>query len=120
MSRQSGTLGVLVSPDLCTFNQVFMQDFEVFVAQDGATLSEKIIAGDTAWCGLERLISGHRHKCSISITPFQTTFVGIVPNQAHKRFAEGIQQSNLHYVLVSSCSVAMLTWICLQCKTYFP
>lgn len=75
--------------EICITDQVFMQEFEVFVAQDTASLHEKIIAGDTAWCGLERLISGHRKTCSISVTPFQTTYVGIVPNHGHDVFTQG-------------------------------
>ncbi|KAL3144980.1 hypothetical protein ABBQ32_003484 [Trebouxia sp. C0010 RCD-2024] len=78
-------------PHLWSYNNVDIscpdnQDFEVFVAQDHEALFQKIIAGDTAWCGLERLISGHRRKCSLSVTPFQTTFVGIVPSQGHSHF----------------------------------
>lgn len=69
---------------------LLMQDFDVFVAQGNAALFEKITAGDTAWCGFERLISGHRHKCSISVAPFQTTFVGIVPSQGRSLFTAGM------------------------------
>ena len=58
-----------------------LQDFEVFHAQDEATLYEKIATGDTAWCGVERLLSGQHHKCSISVTPFETTYVGVVPKR---------------------------------------
>lgn len=79
------------NPEVCAINQGFLQDFEVFVAQDHEALFQKIIAGDTAWCGLERLISGHRRKCSLSVTPFQTTFVGIVPSQGHSHFLSGVQ-----------------------------
>lgn len=68
----------------------FLQEFEVFFAQDEASLYEKIVTGDTAWCGLERLMSGHRNKCSISITPFQTTYVGVVPSQGVRLFTAGI------------------------------
>lgn len=91
--------------NLCIIDQVFMQDFEVFVAQDNASLHEKILAGDTAWCGLERLISGHRRTCSISATPFQTTYVGVVPNRGHDVFAKGTctPKFTLCYAVLMAC-----------------
>jgi len=73
----------------CQLYTVPMQTFDVFFAQDEDALLDKIEAGDTAWCGLERLLSGHRHKCSISITPFQTTYVGIVPSEGRGLVSKG-------------------------------
>lgn len=87
-------------------DQASMQEFEVFVAQDNASLYEKILAGDTAWCGLERLISGHRKTCSISVTPFQTTYVGILPTRGHDVFTRGTckpQSTLLPAVNMATC-----------------
>lgn len=100
-----------------------LQDFEVFFAQDEVTLYDKVTAGDTAWCGLERLISGHRDKCSLSISPFQTTFIGIVPSQGHKLSLHGIllhsmlpvtpyKQLQLAASVLQTCHYVGLTWLC--------
>lgn len=97
---------MLANLEVCITDQVFLQEFEVFVSQDTASLHEKIVAGDTAWCGLERLISGHRKTCSISATPFQTTYVGVVPTRGHDVFTKGncTPKSTLHYaVLMATC-----------------
>ena len=67
-----------------------LQDFDVFFANDEELLLDKASDGDTAWCGMERLLSGHRHKCSISITPFETTYVGVVPTRGKHLLAAGI------------------------------
>ncbi len=67
-----------------------LQDFDVFFATDEEILLDKVSNGDTAWCGMERLLSGHRHKCSISITPFEATYVGVVPTRGCPPFAEGV------------------------------
>ena len=67
-----------------------LQDFDVFFANDEETLLDKVSNGDTAWCGMERLLSGHRHKCSISITPFETTYVGVVPTRGRHLFDAGV------------------------------
>lgn len=72
--------------DTCT---ALLQSFEVFFAQDEDLLFDKMVDGDTAWCGLDRLLSGHRNKCSLSITPFQTTYVGIIPSQGKSLFDTG-------------------------------
>ena len=87
---------------------VFTQDFEVFYAPDEPALYDKIADGDTAWCGLERLISGHRHTCNLSITPFQTTFVGIVPSQGHRLFSAGAQPYQLCRYATHECIVCEL------------
>jgi hypothetical protein len=82
-----------------------LQDFDVFFAKDEELLLDKASDGDTAWCGMERLLSGHRHKCSISITPFETTYVGVVPTRGHHLFAAGV------------CSLLSLTkWVILVAK----
>ena len=97
---------VLASPDFCMFDQVSLQEFEVFVEQDNDSLYEKTLDGYTAWCGLERLISGHRRTCSISVTPFQTTYVGIVPTRGIDVFIQGacLLWSTLHpAVNMASC-----------------
>ena len=82
-----------------------LQDFDVFFAKDEELLLDKASDGDTAWCGMERLLSGHRHKCSISITPFETTYVGVGPTRGHHLFAAGV------------CSLLSLTkWVILVAK----
>ena len=90
-----------------------MQNFDVFFAQDKDALLSKIRDGDTAWCGLERLLSGHRHKCSIRITPFQTTFVGIVPSEGLDLFRRGIclceQLLSDHFRKLSRCRCSLST-----------
>ncbi|DBA86672.1 hypothetical protein WJX77_004815 [Trebouxia sp. C0004] len=87
-------------PHLWSYNAVDVscpdqQDFDVFFANDEEILLDKVSNGDTAWCGMERLLSGHRHKCSISITPFQTTQVGVVPSRGRILFAAGKANCNL-------------------------
>ncbi len=82
-----------------------LQDFDVFFANDEEILLDKVSNGDTAWCGMERLLSGHRHKCSMSITPFETTYVGVVPTRGRHLSAEGV------------CSLLSLTnWVQLVAK----
>ena len=66
-----------------------LQDFDVFVAATENSLAEKILDDDTAWCGLERLLSGHKRTCMLSITPFQTTYIGVVPTQGYSLFKSG-------------------------------
>ena len=66
-----------------------LQDFDVFIAQSKDSLADKILDDNTAWCGLERLVSGHKRTCMLSITPFQTTYVGVVPTQGIGLFKTG-------------------------------
>lgn len=81
-----------------------LQDFDVFFANDEEVLLDKASDGDTAWCGMERLLSGHRHKCSISITPFETTYVGVVPTRGKPLFKAGIRSLLCPYQLgTTSC-----------------
>lgn len=65
------------------------QSFEVFTAQDKSELHDKVIDGETAWCGLDRLLSGHKNKCSISLSPFQNTYIGVVPSKGISHFKSG-------------------------------
>lgn len=105
--KPAGTVVMLASPEGgCTVDLLFVQEFDVYFAQSNAALYEKISTGDTAWCGIERLVSGHRHKCSISTTPFQTTFIGVVPSPGRDLLTTGTpHRTILHYVLCSSCDV---------------
>ena len=66
-----------------------LQDFDGFIAQSEDSLADKILDDNTAWCGLERLVSGHKRTCMLSITPFQTTYVGVVPTQGIGLFKTG-------------------------------
>lgn len=66
-----------------------LQSFEVFAAQSEAELCDRVMGGETAWCGLDRLLSGHKSKCSIKVSPFQTTHIGVVPTQGIKLFKSG-------------------------------
>lgn len=68
------------------------QSFEVFTAQDKSELHDKVIDGETAWCGLDRLLSGNKTKCSISLSPFQNTYIGVVPSQGISRFKSGVHE----------------------------
>lgn len=98
------SLDVSQSERGCTVDLLFVQEFDVYFAQSNAALYEKISTGDTAWCGIERLVSGHRHKCSISTTPFQTTFVAVVPSLGRDVIYRGMpHRTNLHYILCPSC-----------------
>lgn len=66
-----------------------LQNFDVFVAQDESELYDKVVAGETAWCGLDRVVSGHKNRCNLQVSPFQTAYIGICPSQGKSLFTAG-------------------------------
>lgn len=92
-SRPAGQPLLQVVPQECGHKCTPLQDFDVFTAQDNHTLAQKILDGDTAWCGFERLFSGHKQTCNLSVTPFETTHICIVPIQGLSLFSAGMSTS---------------------------
>lgn len=78
----------------------------MFIAQSEDSLADKILDDNTAWCGLERLVSGHKRTCVLSITPFQTTYVGVVPTQGIGLFKTG--EAKCHLEISEQVSIPLV------------